>query len=119
MAKRPTLPDPIEAAVATLETTSDYAAGVAAERTVKAAARRTWMLEGLVALAWLVPFGLLLTVSDRLPEGLAGGLAAAVLALALTMQWLFDRTGRRRRLEAALNRWRQIAGTLAVTGRTP
>jgi hypothetical protein len=114
MEKRPTLLADIEAALVTLETTSDYAAGAAAEQIVRGAMRRSWIFEVAATIGYVVPIGLLLAFRDTLPGGWGIGLAAAVFALVFSMDWVLNRTGRRRRMHAALNRWRQIAGTLAV-----
>ncbi|MFZ4120918.1 MAG: hypothetical protein ACOYKM_04575 [Caulobacterales bacterium] len=117
-AHRPLQPE-VEAALQTLETSQDYTAGTAAVRIVKAALRRFSMYEALIIVCSMVPLGLALSVRDIIPLGWALIATVAAIAFGLGTDWLLDRSSHRRRLQAALNRWRQIAGTLAVTKTLP
>lgn len=117
------LPPEIERAVHTLETTKDFQAGEAAFKAVSAFTRadrtgrlRFW-LEGAALLALLglgVTFALF-NAQGRDP--LLGGILIG-LALSVGVARFAFRKSPHARIEAAKNRWRPVAGTLAVQ-RTP
>ena len=77
------------------------------------------MYEALIIVCWMVPLGLALSVRDIIPLGWALIATVAAIAFGLGTDWLLDRSSHRRRLQAALNRWRQSAGTLGAQERMP
>jgi hypothetical protein len=109
------LHDPIEEALVTLETTTDYAAGEAALAIVnKRFATANWLRisEVILVLSLCVLVGL---IRELWPQHRS----VALLVLALIIAARFFVLGRRnipqrKRALAAVNRWDQIAGTLAV-----
>ncbi len=114
------LPQPVEKALAKLETTTDYASAEAASAIVNAHLRTTsWfrVSEALLMLAASVGVGLIREIWPHLAN-----FALVLLVLLLIDQfyvWGRRNIGQRRRALTATNRWDQIAGTLAVKGQLP
>jgi hypothetical protein len=114
------VPDPVEEALATLETTTDYATGEAALAIVNAHFGATnWfrISEVMLVLAMSVGVGLIREIWPHLAT-------PALVCLIILLIGQFSVLGRRnirqrRRALAAANRWDQIAGTLAIKGHMP
>ncbi|MFZ4071601.1 MAG: hypothetical protein ACOYJ6_16025 [Caulobacterales bacterium] len=114
------LPEAVEKALATLETTTEYPSGEAALAIVNAHLRTTnWfrVSEVLLTLAASVGVGLIREIWPHLAN-----FALVLLVLLLIGQfYVLGRCNIRQRKRAltATNRWDQIAGTLAVKGQLP
>lgn len=108
-------------ALRTLETTRDYAAGEAALSVLKDVRGAAVALEvslGFVAWAGLVVAWLAMERALIPNSGVSFGAIASALLLFAVASLVARRRSPQWRVTSARNRWRQIAGALAVQART-
>lgn len=114
---RRTLPKEIDHAIGVLSDTLDYAEGMAAQHRVERHVRwSVWADRFAAAIVFIGFFAGAFGPENWRPTWLmimGAGVVLSLMRHVLAFHLQVDRA------EAALNRWRQVAGTLAVQGPSP